>query len=170
MMGAHVPHALWRAFDTECAQEEDGCMDEISRLEQDAKMDTIKAWGEARFAEQRAHMDVSFIQLEAKIDIRFAELDTKLQEQLLDIIKWTVGTAVVLFAVGITVIGIMLNMAINAITVVPASEASTSSNSAHYAPARSLHRFQRHHEARAGGGDTGRHELHAGVAQVVHLE
>jgi hypothetical protein len=213
MMGAHVPHALWRAFDTPSTRVEDMDMGEITRQELDAKMDAVKLWGDARFAEQRAYMDgrfaevgtrfaevdtrfaeqraymdgrfaevatqfaeqraymdVRFAQMDAKIDTRAAELDAKLQKQLIEIIKWMVGTAVALFAVGITAAGIMLNVAVNAITAMPADDTGTSSTSAHYAPARSLHRFQRHHQARARGGDTGRHELHAGVAQVVHLE
>jgi hypothetical protein len=163
-------------------------MGEITRQELDAKMEAIKAWGDARFAEQRAYIDTRFAEqraymdarfafqeaeiaaLGAKVDTRFVEQDAKLQKQLLDIVKWMIGTAVGLFAVGITTVGIMLNVAVNAITAMPADDSGASNSSAHYAPVRSLHRFKRHHQSGAGSGDTRRHELHAGVAQVFHPE
>jgi hypothetical protein len=138
MMGAHVPHALWRAFDTECSQEEDGCMDEISRLEMDARTELIKAWVYQRLAERQQE---------------------KSDRHTFEFIQWLIGIQLACMAIVIIVFGLMLNLAVTALAA---------NTRPHHAP--SLHRFQRHHQARPSGGDARRHELHTRVAQVVHLE
>ncbi|MGZ5200816.1 MAG: hypothetical protein ACXWC4_13675 [Telluria sp.] len=138
--------------------------------EVDARFAEQRAYMDVRFAEQDAKIDTGFARLDAKIDTRFAKLDAKFAKQLVSIVKWMVGTAIALFAVAITVVGIMLNVAVNAITAMPADDSGATTSPAHYAPARSLHRFERHHQARAGGSDARRDELHAGVAQVFHPE
>jgi hypothetical protein len=206
-------------------------MGEITRQELDAKMDAIRAWGDARFAEQRAYMDTRFAKtdvqlvelrsemnarfaktdvqlvelrsemnarfgevevqlvdlrsqmsarfgkvdqqfkdLRADLAIRFAEQSIKLEKQLHAMTRWLIGTVIALFALTITIMAIMLNVTVSVVKATGFEADTTATSQAHVAPARSLHRFQRHHQPGAAGRDAGRHELHAGVAQVFHPE
>jgi hypothetical protein len=176
-MGAHVPHALWRAFDTLHTRVEDMDMGEITRQELDAKMDAIKSWGDVRFTEQRGYMDARFAEVELKlVELRaemkegLSEQSAKLDKKLTEMTRWLVGTMIALFALTITIMALMLNLTVNALQASVYDTDSAASSQAHYAPARSLHRFQRHHQTGARGSNTRRHELHAGVAQVFHPE
>jgi hypothetical protein len=188
-------------------------MGEITRQELDAKIDAIKSWGDARFAEQRAYTDTRFAKIDAQFaeqraymdtrfaridtqlaeqrantDVRFAEIDKRfvelradintrfaeqslqLEKQLHAMTRWLVGTMIALFALTITIMALMVNVTVNVLNASGYDADSTDSARAHYAPALSLHRFQRHHQAAIGRTDPRRHKLHAGVAQVFHPE
>jgi hypothetical protein len=152
-------------------------MGEITRQELDAKMDAIKSWGDVRFTEQRGYMDARFAEVELKlVELRaemkegLSEQSAKLDKKLTEMTRWLVGTMIALFALTITIMALMLNLTVNALQASVYDTDSAASSQAHYAPARSLHRFQRHHQTGARGSNTRRHELHAGVAQVFHPE
>ncbi|MGZ5201789.1 MAG: hypothetical protein ACXWC4_18660 [Telluria sp.] len=144
----------------------------------------LRADMNSRFAEQRGYMDDRFAKvdlqlaevghqftdLRADLAIRFAEQGTKLEQQLHAMTRWLIGTVIALFALTITIMAIMLNVTVNVVKATGYDSDTTATSQAHVASARSLHRFQRHHQPGPGGRDPRRHELHAGVAQVFHPE
>jgi hypothetical protein len=154
-------------------------MGELTRQELDAKLDAIKSWMDARFAEQQARIDVRFAEQDARIeagfarvDTRFAEQDARMQKNVVDLIKWMVGTAIAMLAVGVAIFAFMLNVAVNTLTLPADNEAGSSGTSAGggATPAVLLHRLQGHHQSRLAGRDPRRHVLHAAPAQVFHPE
>lgn len=113
-------------------------------------------------------------QQDAKIDARFAELEAKMERNRFRLILWMIGIGLACTVITIAVFTFLLNSAVNAVLTAPADDsgaaASSSNTSAQVTQVSSLHRLERHHQARARRIDTRGHELHPGVTQVFHPE
>jgi chromatin remodeling complex protein RSC6 len=139
---------------------------DMQLIEQQSEMNARFAKVDLQFAE----VGQQFKDLRADISLRFAEQSTKLEKQLHAMTRWLIGTVIALFALTITIMAIMLNVTVNVVKATGYDSDTTATSQAHVAPARSLHRFQRHHQPRVAGRDPRRHVLHAAEAQVFHPE
>jgi hypothetical protein len=86
------------AFDTKNLQAEDMDMGELTREELSARLEAV----EARIDARARATDSKIEALEAKMNARFAEFDARMQKNFADMIKWMVGTAIAMTAVGMT--------------------------------------------------------------------
>jgi hypothetical protein len=99
-------------------------MNELTREELDARIDSIENRIDRRFAEADAKANVRFAEADAKANVRFAEVDARFAEAEAraekrnnDLIKWMVGTGLAAAALGGGAIGLV----INSITTKPAT-------------------------------------------------
>jgi hypothetical protein len=91
-------------------------MNELTREEFDARIDSIENRIDRRFAEAEAKADVRFAEADAKanvrvaaVDARFAEAEAKAEKRNTDLIEWMVGTGLAAAALGGGVIGLVIN-------------------------------------------------------------
>jgi hypothetical protein len=132
-------------------------MGELTRQELDTKLDAVKSWLGARFAEQQARIDVRFAEQDAKFEVRFAEqnariaeqrhwmeaqfaeqrylvegrfaqLDAKMKGNVVQLIKWMVGMSFAMLALTVAIFGFMLNVAVTALTLGPTDNGADSNS------------------------------------------
>jgi predicted nuclease with TOPRIM domain len=99
------------AFDTQNLQAEDMDMGELTREELTARLESMEARLEAHMEARASAADSkidalknSIDALKASMDVRFAELDARQQKNIVDLIKWMVGSAIAMMAVGVTLV------------------------------------------------------------------
>jgi anti-sigma-K factor RskA len=106
-------------------------MNELTREELDARIDSIENRIDRRFAEADAKAEVRFAAIDARfaeadakanvrfaeVDARFAEAEARAEKRNNDLIKWMVGTGLAAAALGGGAIGLV----INSITTKPAT-------------------------------------------------
>jgi hypothetical protein len=91
--------------------------EQVRFAEADAREQVLFAEADAReqvrFAEADARERVRFAEADGRELSRFAEANAKLERKITELIKWMVGTAIAVTAVGATILGLFLsNMAL----------------------------------------------------------
>lgn len=92
-------------------------MGEVTRQELDARLESMKLWIEARFAEsdaktqagfaaadakmdaQFAETNNRFVETNAKIDTRFLELEARMHKNMRELVMWIAGATLAMAAV-----------------------------------------------------------------------
>lgn len=83
-------------------------MTDISREEMNSRLESVETRLETRMRSVEDKLDSKFAQL----DIRLTRLEASMHQTAADTIKWVIGTALVMGAVGVTVMTFVLNNAL----------------------------------------------------------